>query len=170
MVLLYHDDDERLSVVLTLRHAGLRGHSGQVSFPGGRQDRQDNDLTDTAIRETGEEIGICGEKISVLGELPRFYIPASHYDVYPTVAYCATLPRFRPNPDEVAQIFSFALEDLLHPRFKREERRVIQGYDVWVPYYDVGGHKVWGATAIMLGEFEARLRRVLPQRVLQGLG
>lgn len=166
MVLLYHDNEERLQVALTLRHAGLRGHSGQVSFPGGRQDPQDKSLTETAIRETGEEIGICRERIRVLGEMPRLYIPTSHHDVYPTVGYCETLPRFRPNPQEVVEVFSFALDELLQPRFRREERRMIGGYDVWAPYYDVGGHKVWGATAIMLSELEERLRQVLPRGVL----
>ena len=170
MVLLYRDSEERLRVVLTLRHAGLRGHSGQVSFPGGRQDPQDRSLTDTAMRETGEEIGICREGIRVLGGMPRLYIPTSHHDVYPTVGYCETLPHFRANPQEVAEVFSFALDDLLDPRFSREERRMIRGYDVWVPYYDVGGHKVWGATAILLSELEERLRKVLPQRVLLELG
>ncbi len=170
MVLLYHDREERLHVALTLRHAGLRGHSGQVSFPGGRRDPEDKSLTETAIRETGEEIGICREMIRVLGEMPRLYIPTSHHDVYPTVGYCERLPRFRPNPQEVAEVFSFALEDLLHPRFRREERRMIGGYDVWAPYYAVGGHKVWGATAIMLSELEERLRRVLPRGVLLALG
>ncbi|MCY4539184.1 MAG: CoA pyrophosphatase [Chloroflexi bacterium] len=169
MVLLYHDSEKRLHVVLTLRHAGLRGHSGQVSFPGGRQEPQDKCLAETAIRETGEEIGICRDRIRVLGEMARLYIPTSHHDVYPTVGYCATLPRFRPNPQEVAEVFSFALDDLLNPRFRRGERRMIRGYDVWAPYYDVGGHKVWGATAIMLSEFEERLRQVLPRGVLQEL-
>ncbi len=166
MLLLFHDNEQRLHVVLTLRHAGLRGHSGQVSFPGGRLDEQDKSLTDTALRETGEEIGIIGDKIRLLGEMPRFYIPTSHHDVYPTVGYFETLPSFRPNPEEVVEVFSLALEDLLHPRYKREERRKIQGTDVWVPYYDVGGHKVWGATAVMLSELEERLRQILPKVVL----
>ena len=119
MVLLYRDNAARLHVVLTLRHAGLRGHSGQVSFPGGRLEPQDASLTDTALRETGEEIGICRERIRVLGELMRLYIPTSHHDVYPTVGYCDTLPHFRPNPQEVEEVFSFALEDLLNPRLRR---------------------------------------------------
>ena len=166
MVLLYQDDEERLHLVLTLRQAGLRGHSGQVSFPGGRQDPQDKSLTDTALRETGEEIGISRGAIRVLGEMPPLYIPTSHHDVYPTVGYYEKLPRFRPNPQEVAEVFSFVLDDLLNSRFQREERRMIQGYDVWVPYYAVGGHKVWGATAIMLSELEERLRQVLPLQIL----
>lgn len=170
MLLLYRDKEGRLQVALTLRHAGLRGHSGQVSFPGGRQEPQDSSLTETALRETCEEIGICREGIRVLGEMPGLYIPTSHHDVTPTVGYCERLPRFRPNPQEVAEVFSFALDDLLDPRFRREERRMIGGYDVWAPYYAVGGHKVWGATAIMLSELEERLRQVLPERVLLELG
>lgn len=170
MLLLYQDSLSRLLVVLTLRPAGLRGHSGQVSFPGGRQEPQDKSLTDTALRETAEEIGIRREGIRILGQMPRLYIPTSHHEVYPSVGYCEPCPRFRPNPKEVAEVFSFALDDLLNPRFSRDERRMIEGYDVWVPYYAVHGHKVWGATAIMLSELEARLRQVLPQCVLLELG
>ncbi len=166
MILLYPEEDERLHLVLTLRHTDLRGHSGQVSFPGGRQDPHDKNLTETAIRETCEEIGICADTISVIGKLPSFYIPASHYDVFPTVACCGARPQFVANPTEVARIFGFALESLSHSRYKCEERRLISGHDVHVPYYAMKGHKVWGATAIMLSELEERLRQVLPQEIL----
>ena len=166
MILLFPADDERLRLVLTLRQESLRGHSGQVSFPGGRQDPQDESLTATAIRETCEEIGVCKETIRIIGSLPRFYIPASHFDVRPIVAKCDKVPCFDPNPAEVEDVFSFALEDLLNPRFKCDEQRIIRGYYVYVPYYDVHGHKVWGATAIMLSELEERLRLVVPDAVL----
>ena len=166
MILVFPNRDNRLNVVLTLRNASLRGHSGQVSFPGGQQDQQDKSLTATALRETYEEIGICGGRVSVLGSLPRFYIPASHHDVFPTVARYDGLPAFVPNPVEVEEVFCFALEDLLQPRFKRKEQRIIRGHDVRVPYYDIDGHKVWGATAMLLSELEDRLRLVLPRNVL----
>ncbi len=177
MLLLYHgrdlgrdlDTEQRLQLVLTLRQASLRGHSGQVSFPGGRLDPQDNNLTDTAIRETGEEIGIARSSIRILGEMPALYIPASHHNVYPIVGFCEPAPRFRLNPQEVAEVFSFALDDLLNPRFKRGEERDIRGMAVWAPFYAVAGHKVWGATAMMLSEFEERLRQVLPKRAVSAL-
>lgn len=161
LILLYPEIDDRLNIVLTLRNAGLRGHSGQVSFPGGKQDDDDATLTATALRETCEEIGICDDNIMIMGRISKFYIPPSHYDVYPTVAQYTAIPEFKPNPAEVAEIFSFALEDLLHPRYKFEEYRTIQDFKVKIPYYDVNGHKVWGATAIMLSEIETRLRLVL---------
>ena len=168
LILLYPERDRRLHLVLTLRQPSLRGHSGQVSFPGGRQDPEDADLTATARRETCEEIGICGG-LEVLGRLAKFYIPASHYDVHPILAFRAATPAFAPNPAEVAQVFSLALEDLLNPRGKGAEQRIIRGHRVHVPYYAVKGHQVWGATAMMLSELEGRLRRVLPPAVLRTL-
>lgn len=166
LILIYPETDNRLHIILTLRNAGLRGHSGQVSFPGGRRDDTDDSFMMTALRETCEEIGICND-ITIIGELSKFYIPPTHYDVYPTVARYDAIPDIIPNPAEVDEVFSFALEDLLHPKFKHVEYRTIQGYDVKVPYYDVQGYKVWGATAIMLGELEARLRQVSSVDLLQ---
>lgn len=167
LILLYPEVDNRINIVLTLRNAGLRGHSGQVSFPGGKHDQDDPSLIATALRETCEEIGICDDSITIIGQIAKFYIPPTHYDVYPTVARYDKVPQFIPNPAEVDEIFSFALEDLLHPKFKQTEYRTIQGYNVKVPYYDVRGHKVWGATAIMLSEFEARLRHVVTIDVIE---
>ncbi|MYE27780.1 MAG: CoA pyrophosphatase [Chloroflexi bacterium] len=167
MILILSADDGALHTVLTLRTAGLRGHSGQVSFPGGRRDPQDENLTATALRETCEEIGVCGGKLSVLGQFPRFYIPASHHNVSPIIARYEGAPEFAPNPDEVAEVFSVRLEDLLQARFKCVERRRLRGVDVRVPYYYFAGHKVWGATAMLLSELEGRLRQVLPQAALQ---
>lgn len=169
MILIYPSDAGILNTVLTLRAAGLRGHSGQVSFPGGRREPQDEDLTATARRETCEEIGIGGERLSILGQLPQFYIPASHHAVLPVIGHYAGQPAFAPNPAEVAEVFSLALEDLLKPRFKFVERRRLRGYDTRVPYYKVKGHKVWGATAMLLSELDVRLRQVLPQAALLGL-
>lgn len=166
MILIFVDPGGALHTVLTLRTAGLRGHSGQVSFPGGRHDPQDENLTATARRETCEEIGICGGRLSVLGQLPPFYIPASHHDVSPIIAHFEGSPAFAPNPDEVAEVFSVALDDLLLPRFKHVEQRRIRGVDVRVPYYYFAKHKVWGATAMLLSELEGRLRQVLPRAAL----
>lgn len=169
MIMIFADAQGRLNLVLTLRDAELRGHSGQVSFPGGRQDPEDANLTGTALRETAEEIGIGRDALHVLGRLPCIYIPASNFDVMPVLARHDGMPAFRPNPAEVADVFCFGLDELLQPRFKRVEQRHIRGIDVRVPYYAVKGHKVWGATAIMLSELEGRLRRVLPQHVLHSL-
>lgn len=159
LVLLY-PTESNLHLVLTRRADTLRGHSGQISFPGGRRDPTDQTFIDTALRETCEELGLC-EQIEVLGDLAPLYIPPSDYEVFPAVGALAAAPAFNPNPHEVAQVFSVALADLLDPAYKRLEEWPLEGRLVPIPYYAFAGHKVWGATAIMLSELEARLLHVL---------
>ncbi|MCY3574737.1 MAG: CoA pyrophosphatase [Chloroflexi bacterium] len=159
MILVFADAGASLHSVLTLRNADLRGHSGQVSFPGGGAEPVDRDALETARRETVEEIGICAARVQPLGRLANLYIPASHYDVTPVVAKYAGKPAFAPNDQEVAEVFTFTLDDLLRPELKAEERRQIRGVEARVPYYAINQHKVWGATAIMLSELEGRLLR-----------
>ena len=98
MIVIFADENGRLKLVLTLRNAALRGHSGQVSFPGGRQDPEDASLAATARRETFEEIGIPGDALQILGALLCLYIPASHFEVLPIVARFDGLPAYEPNP------------------------------------------------------------------------
>lgn len=161
LALLYPENDA-LHVLLTRRPASLRDHSGQVSFPGGKRDPHDASFTATALREACEELGLCDLPIQVLGHLTPLYIPPSHFEVHPVVAALDALPQVRPNPIEVDEVFSLALADLLDARLKSHETQHFNGVDIHIPYYAVNGHKVWGATAIMLSELEYRLRAVLP--------
>jgi 8-oxo-dGTP pyrophosphatase MutT (NUDIX family) len=161
LVLLYPLMDE-LHIVLTRRTDTLRGHSGQVSFPGGKYDPHDGSLVETARRETCEELGICGDDLDMIGHLSTVYIPPSNFEVYPSVALLPGVPDFSPNPAEVAEVFSVPLAALLDHSYKSSEYRDFQGTSYLIPYYHFNGHKVWGATAIMLSELEGRLRAVLP--------
>lgn len=150
-----------LSLVLTRRTTHLRGHSGQISFPGGKYDECDKDYVETAMRETCEELGLCDEKVEILGQLEKCYIPPSNFDVFPTVGLMTMEAHFIPNPQEVDAIIYFPLADLLNPALKKVEIRNMQGYDVTIPFYDVAGEIVWGATAVMLSDLEHRIRRVI---------
>lgn len=165
LVMLYPQGND-WHIVLTRRSDQLRGHRGQVSFPGGRQDPQDDDLTQTALRETCEELGICEKNLEILGTMTELYIPPSHYDVLPTVALARHQPIFAPNPDEVAEVFTMSLSELLNPATRHNENWSFKGIRLNVPYYLVCGHKVWGATAMILCELENRLRMVLPEKLL----
>lgn len=150
-----------LRLILTRRTDSLRGHSGQISFPGGKRDPDDTSFAQTALRETCEELGICQDTIELLGMLSRIYIPPSNFHVYPQVGYLNQTPEYKPNPLEVAEVFSIPLSALLDEKYKQQEKRTFGESTVMVPYYAFNGHKVWGATAVMLSELEHRLRVVL---------
>jgi 8-oxo-dGTP pyrophosphatase MutT (NUDIX family) len=166
LILIYPDPDDGLQIVLTRRTEQLRGHSGQISFPGGRRDPQDESFTATALRETCEELGLCDDDIQIVGMLTPIYIPPSNFEVYPTVATYPSPPVLDPNPEEVAEVFTLPVDHLLNAHYKSLEEWVNQGIRVQIPFYTVNGHKVWGATAIMLSELEHRLRAVLPRQAL----
>lgn len=165
LILAFPGADEGLNIVLTRRSDALRGHAGQISFPGGQRDPRDPDPIVTALRETCEELGLCDDHMNILGTLPDLYIPPTHYNVAPVVATMTATPQFRPNADEVAEVLTLPITQLLDPALKHSETRHLDGIQWHIPYYDVNGHKVWGATAMMLSELEGRLRCVLPGEV-----
>lgn len=147
-----------LTTLLMRRTPDPGVHSGQISFPGGSIESQDTDLTATALREACEEVGVCGNGVRVLGNLADVYIPPSQFLVRPVVATLPARPTFRPSAAEVAELIELPLVDLLHPDLKQETDMHLGGMTFRVPYYAVQGHVVWGATALMLAELEARLR------------
>jgi 8-oxo-dGTP pyrophosphatase MutT (NUDIX family) len=165
VLLLLYPEGGDLHIVLTRRTDTLRGHSGQISFPGGRRDPNDPTLIDTALRETCEELGVCDPGLAILGSLTPIYIPPSDFEVFPAVAALDQRPLFRPNPAEVAEVFSVPVSALLDDAHKQVEQWPFNDTLVQIPFYGFNGHKVWGATAIMLSEFEGRLRAVLPQDI-----
>lgn len=158
LALLYALEDET-HIVLTKRVDGLNSHAGQVSFPGGR--REDGEaLEQTALREAEEEIGVNRGEITILGELTSLYIMPSDYEVHPFVAWHDGRPTFVRQASEVAEILEVSLAHLLDPTNRHEEPWTIRGYELQVPYFQVAEHKIWGATAMMLGEFLERLKAV----------
>jgi 8-oxo-dGTP pyrophosphatase MutT (NUDIX family) len=151
---------ETLHVPLTVRGSGLRNHTGQVSLPGGRVDVGET-FEATAIREATEEIGIDPSTIELLGRLTPLHIPVSGFLLHPIVGYTSMRPAFQRAEWEVARIIEAPVSLLSDPAVvKREIRtRVVKGQsiDVDVPYFDIDGEKVWGATAMVLAEFCAIL-------------
>ena len=155
ILLLPQEDDP--AVVLTVRREHLPDHAGQISFPGGQREG-DESLLDAALRESEEEVALPPASVRVLGRLTPLYIPPSDFCVHPFVGRTEGAPELHPTDEEVEQVLRVPLAHLLDPATRTTEPRRLGGTDVEVPYYDVAGHTVWGATAMMLAEFLAAVR------------
>ncbi len=151
---LLYPGAEGLNLVLTRRTEALVNHRGQISFPGGSLD--DGETVETAaLREAEEELGVQPGDPVVLGRLSPLYIPHSGFCVYPVVAYMVQRPHFTANPHEVAEVIEIPLAHLLAPATCCQETWELRGATAQVPFFAVGPHKVWGATAMMLSELLA---------------
>lgn len=158
LVLLYPTGDD-FSVVLTRRTDSVDNHRGQISFPGGSLEAGETAQA-AALREAWEEVGISPASLVILGELSPLYIPPSGFCIYPTVAYASTRPCFSPVPAEVAEVLEASLTHLLTEATRQEEIWHIRGQDVRVPFYVVGPHRIWGATAMVLCELLYLIRQI----------
>jgi len=150
LVLLYPWNDS-LHLVLTRRTEQMRHHQAQISFPGGRQESGE-DLVQTALRETCEELGIQPDSPMLLGTLTPLYIPPSNTCIHPVVATLPQRPEFVRSPKEVEQVIEVPLTHLRNPTNVHEEIWTIRGIPLRVPFYLFKGNKIWGATAMVLAE------------------
>lgn len=138
-------------LVLTLRASGLSTHGGEVAFPGGRRDPEDESLVFTALREAHEEVGLAPGLVEVIGPLST-QISRHGIKVTPYVGFIPDYVEFKANDDEIAAVFSVPLE-----YFREDPREITHridylGYSWYVPSYRYGGFKIWGLTAIMIVE------------------
>jgi 8-oxo-dGTP pyrophosphatase MutT (NUDIX family) len=158
LILLYEQAGE-LYFFLTRRTESVGTHKGQIALPGGGRDNGES-LRETALREAREELGLDPAQIEILGEpLTPLYIPVSDYWVTAFVGYfCCGAPMPNPSQGEVLEILPTPLADVLDESRIVEEEWELRGYLVRVPYFNFHGHKVWGATAMILGEFSELLR------------
>lgn len=152
LLLLYPRNGE-LYLVLTRRSNTVGSHKGQISLPGGAYESGDANYIETALRETQEELGVSRAEVHVWGQLTPLYIPPSQYQIHPVVGYIEESPVFQMSTDEVAEILEITLAYLLSGDCRREEDWEFEGQRSPVPFFDVLGHKVWGATAMVLAEF-----------------
>ncbi len=150
LVLLY-SRDHRPHLVLTLRAGELSRHGGQVSFPGGAIEPGEA-IASAALREAAEEIGIDPSVVRLVGPLTPLHIPVSDFIVHPIVGVMDATPVFRHAATEVERVLEVPFEDLLDPGRLHETTRTREDVLVEVPYFDIDGHQVWGATAMMLAE------------------
>jgi 8-oxo-dGTP pyrophosphatase MutT (NUDIX family) len=140
------------TVPLTVRRDDLPQHAGQVSLPGGGIDGGETPAA-AALREAHEEIGLDPFGVRLLGPLSTLWVIVSNFVVHPFVGVVDRPPTFAPAEREVARLLEVPLRDVLEPSHLGWSRQSRLGTVVDFPHFDLEGHQVWGATAMMLGEF-----------------
>ena len=154
LIPIYCSAQDELHVILTRRSAMMKHHTHEVSFPGGNQEPEDQDLWATAIREAHEEIGLNPELPRFVGTLDSFVTVGSNSLVTPFVGILDTVPALEADPIEVEEIIDVPLAELLNPDIYREEIWQWQdGKSRPVFFFELIGDTVWGATASMLRQF-----------------
>ena len=153
LVLLYPVDDGTLHLPLTVRHADLRAHAGEISLPGGAVDPTDASAADAARREAWEELGVEPGAVRILGELDPIWIPVSNYELRPFVGATDARPQFSPHDREVAEVFEMPVRLLLDPGSLREEEVEGPGIVFRTGVYRHADRRIWGATARSLAMF-----------------
>jgi 8-oxo-dGTP pyrophosphatase MutT (NUDIX family) len=158
LVPLYLDEGS-LHGVFTKRQDGLRRHPGEISFPGGRYDEGELDLTATALREAEEEIGLPGEGVEIIGALQPTPTIATGYAIYPFVALIEAGRTWTPSAREVAEVLELPLAAVRDGYGRR--RLIRRGLPIRTDTYVVGEHLIWGATARILSDLFDRIRPLL---------
>lgn len=153
LVPLYVRDDE-LHAVFTKRREDLRRHPGEISFPGGRRDHPDEELSLTALREAEEEIGLAPDDVDLIGTLEPVSTFVTGYLIYPHVGLIDPIP-WQPSPNEVELVLELPLPALTAGYAVRPMTR--RGFTFETDTYVVGDHLIWGATARILGDLLRRL-------------
>ena len=160
VALIHPNDQDEYQLVYIKRTSKYPGdkHKGQISFPGGQLDETDISLEDAALRELEEELGIRRHDIELLGPLTSIYVYVSDFFVQPYLAIMDHAPVFVPEPEEVAYPISFPLKTLISGENKGIKDIHVRNIVLpKVPYYDLYGDTLWGATAMMTSEITTLL-------------
>ena len=157
LILFYSSGNEVFTILIQRPDYG-GVHGGQISFPGGKKEKEDRDIVDTALRETHEEIGIETDHIEILGLLTDLYIFPSNHLVYPVLG-CTTSPlSFRPDEREVSRILEIPLSALFDEiNLKQSEMLEVRGMPFEAPGFRIGTSYIWGATAMIINELKVMM-------------
>lgn len=143
---------------LTLRSNNVGKHKGQISLPGGSQEKNES-LEFTALRETEEEIGINKDTIYIIGKLTKLFVPVSGFCIYPFVGWTNKIPKIKPS-NEVKKVFNVKISELLDRNNEKRKQIVINNKITEIPYFNLRNKEVWGATAMILSEFKKILKSI----------
>ena len=160
VLILLYEENGVICFTLTERTQTVEHHRGQISLPGGAREA-DEKLSSTAIRETQEEIGIYADDVDLIGALSPLFVPVTGFIINPFVGIINANFEPQPAPEEVETVISVHVNELLNDDNELQEKRNLRGYDVNIPYFLLSGHKVWGATAMILSEFKTVLKEAM---------
>ncbi|MEZ4875891.1 MAG: CoA pyrophosphatase, partial [Flavobacteriaceae bacterium] len=137
-------------------------HSAQIGFPGGKVEPEDPSLEHTALREAEEEVGVLRHQVTILKQLTEVYIPPSNFFVYPFLGMAKETPQFLPQDEEVEALVEVPLQEFMNDA-SRITQTLSTSYakNIQVPAFQLQGHVVWGATAMMLNEVREILQKVV---------
>lgn len=158
--LLYPKNGEAyMAFILRKTYKGV--HSNQIGFPGGRYEEEDENLMQTALRETEEEIGVSSSSIEVIKPLTKLYIPPSNFLVQPFLSIVEKEPIFVLQESEVEELIEVPLSVCLdNNNLNTEIIDASYAKQVEVPAFNFKGHVVWGATAMILSEIRELFSRI----------
>ena len=145
---------------LTKRTNTVNHHKGQISLPGGVVETGES-LEGAALRETHEEIGVDKKNIHLIGSLSSFYIPVSGFEMFPFIGWVKTEPETSIHDKEVDRIFSSSIQEFMLDKTQKTKKDTLKGFPVNIPYFDMNGETVWGATSMILAEFKLILKEIL---------
>jgi 8-oxo-dGTP pyrophosphatase MutT (NUDIX family) len=165
LIPLFKKDGE-YHILFTRRTDKVEHHKGQISFPGGRQDKKDQDLLATALREAREEMGIEEKDVRILGELDDICTVSTDFCVSPFVALLPYPYPYKVNRQEIEEVIEVPLSGLLDDRRFRQELYEKDGQLISVYFYQHQDHTIWGATANILKQ----LLDLLPEEDKKRLG
>ncbi|MDQ3046680.1 MAG: CoA pyrophosphatase [Bacteroidota bacterium] len=160
VLIILFPENESWNTILIERPVYEGVHSGQIAFPGGRHEEQDQTLINTALRETQEEIGIDPFKVEILGKLTDLYISPSNSLVSPYIGFVKEKPVLIPDSFEVSNVMMVDLFELTM-RIQPQEKMITwsNGLKIKSPYFEVEGKTVWGATAMMISELREVVKK-----------
>ncbi len=159
LILLYLNKNKIFtSFILRPKYDGV--HSGQIAFPGGRKEDEDNSIIDTALREAKEEVNIESSKITILGTLSDLFIPPSNFLVTPVVAFSDVRPDFIKQDTEVEKIIEADISFLFDESIIKRKILHVRDTKISAPYFEIDGQVVWGATAMILNELKEVIKSI----------
>jgi len=159
VLLLLYPEGEQIYICLIKRPSTMRHHPGQISFPGGKVEKEDLSAEMAALREAQEEVGIDPSFIEIIGKLSEIYVEVSRFSIHPFLAWADHKPEFLINTDEVDELILFPIMDFVANETILETELDTFSGRLRVKYYPFNSEMIWGATAMILSELIEILKK-----------